>query len=183
MTDFRTRKKDGQVFPTSSGKEYRRKDDYPSNITYYRAIHDSNFSDSDKKLLQPKPTPHEMDRDGKVVYKIYCDEPVFARSDEPILAFSKTKEGAVTGAVTSDKGFRKGVFHIVKTKEKPDVDLSEQQIGDFYIIKEVRYKKPIKVSYVEKVEVSPEATRKVANYYRKDQPDRAIETIKKEIKQ
>ena len=28
MTDFRTRKKDGQVFPISSGKEFRQVDDY-----------------------------------------------------------------------------------------------------------------------------------------------------------
>jgi len=149
-------------------------------MNYYRAIHKSYYKGCG--ILKPYPIPHEKDKNGKLVYNIYDNEPFFVISHEPILSFSKTIEGAVTGAITGERGFNHGTFYICKTNLKPDVDLSNRHIGDFADIKEVRYKRPVKTTVAGKVYISPDLSEEVSKLYNKSYFPHAVKLVKKEMK-
>jgi len=146
-------------------------------VNYYRAIHNKNYNGCD--TLKPKSIPHEKTKNGKLVYKIYDNEPFFAMSHKPVLCFSKTIVGALTGAVTGKKGFRGGKYHVCKTTSKPDIDLSKKHIGDFANIKEVRYNRSVKAKHIGSFDISSEVAKKVASLYRKKRPDLAVKLVNK----
>ena len=149
-------------------------------MNYYRAINNIHYKGCG--LLKPYPISHEMDRNGKLVYQVYDNEPFFTMSREPILCFSKTISGAITGAITGERGFNYGIFYICKTTQKPDVDLSNRHIGDFADIKEVRYKRPVQTTFVKKVNISRVLSNKVETLYEKGYYPQAVKLVKENIK-
>lgn len=146
-------------------------------MKYYRAIHELGYTGAN--VLKPFPISHEATDDyGNLVYDVYDNEPFFQLSNKPIICFSKTKVGAITGAITGERGFNCGNFYIVTTTDKPDVDLSNKHIGDFFDIKEVRYTRPIKVEYHSNVYVNSSLAKDVALLYQNSRFDKAVKLVK-----
>lgn len=114
---------------------------------YYRAI--QKIADICKcDTLIPKWTEVEETKEVnghaiKFWAPMVSEPPIFWRSEEKVLCFSKTPGGAVIGAITGEREFRKGTFCICETTDKPDVDISHEIIGDFSILEEVRFHKPV----------------------------------------
>lgn len=79
MTDFRTRKRDKQVFPTSSGKEYHRKDDY--TITKKS---DFNISSKNIKFVKSEHHPVPKSLKGKVPDTYYYDYDIILSPGETL---------------------------------------------------------------------------------------------------
>lgn len=65
-----------------------------------------------------------------------------------VLCFSKHPGGAVIGACSGSKEFNKGHYTIYSTSKTPDQDLSLASSGDFPVIEEVRYTRPVPVEKV-----------------------------------
>ncbi len=69
MTEFRTRRKDKQIFPVSDGREYRRVDDYKENLPEERVLEEKiQEQKAQKKHKLEKPsfsTKHDVRHDIK----------------------------------------------------------------------------------------------------------------------
>jgi hypothetical protein len=64
-----------------------------------------------------------------------CYENWFVRSREKVLCFAKNPGEAIIGSVTGEGEFKGGKRCILETSDKPDVDLSDELVGDFGILK------------------------------------------------
>lgn len=137
---------------------------------YYRAI---KIPESDKcncGLLEPKFTDVEAtDEKGYLKFwaPIVNEPPIFPRQTEKVLCFSETPGGAIVGAVTGEEGFNKGRYIICKTKnpEAPDVDLSKELVGDFFALKEVRFKRPVKTECITEIRIDDKTIEEIASNY------------------
>jgi len=117
---------------------------------YYRAVFPENGK-CECGLL----TPHQTDVERVKVYEdglaevvywspLVNEPPVFYRSTEKVLCFSKTPGGAIIGSVTGERAFIGGDRCICETHGKPDIDISHVTVGDFEVLEEVRFKRPVK---------------------------------------
>ena len=90
----------------------------------------------------------EEGKEGKVCWVKYWapivnEAPIFFRSTEKVLCFSKTPGGAVIGSVTSEEGFTGGGRCICETTDEPTIDISDELVGDFSVLEEVRFHRPV----------------------------------------
>ncbi len=69
--------------------------------------------------------------------------PIFKISEVKESCFSTTIEGALFGLFSNDG--KPGKYNVYETKEKPDIDLTDETIQDFGVIEEVRYRKPVEI--------------------------------------
>lgn len=96
---------------------------------------------------------------------IVNEPPIFFRSTEKVLCFSKTPGGAVIGAVTGEIAFTGGRFCICETTEQPDIDISHVVVGDFSVLEEVRYRRPVDTRFVGESTVDDRLLKEIANAY------------------
>ena len=129
--------------------------------SYYRAIHTKDGA-CDCGLLTPEPTVVErVNEFGDPVYRFGT----FWASPEEVLCFSENVGGAVIGATTGEEGFRGGEYCICKTEEIPDVDMTHVTIGDFEVLEEVRFKRPVMTTPVGAFKVTPELLAEIEKAY------------------
>lgn len=115
---------------------------------YFRAIHLSPGEPCNCGMLTPYKTDVEkVEKINGYQLKYWMPEvnepPIFSRSTEKVLCFSESPGGAVLGATTGEYEFAGGRMCVCETTEKPDIDLSDEMVGDFEIVREVRYRKPV----------------------------------------
>lgn len=97
------------------------------------------------------------------------EPPIFFRSTEHVLCFSKEIGGAVIGSVTGEHGFSGGHFCICMTTDKPDVDISDEEVGDFPVLEEVRFHKPVHTVLVGEFTVDKKLLQKIERAYGHEQ--------------
>lgn len=121
--------------------------------------------------LEPHKTDVERVRavNGHEVVKEYFgmvnEPPIYWRSTETVLCFSKTPGGAVIGSVTGEQGFKGGNRCICSTTEEPEVDISDEPSGDFPVLEEVRFKRPVKTEVVGEFEVTDKLLKQIGHAY------------------
>ena len=121
-------------------------------------------------VLKPELTSVEKTRkvNGHEVVKYYPvvnEPPIYWRSDEKVLCFSKTPGGAVIGSVTGERGFKGGNRCVCVTEEQPDIDISHEMTGDFPVLEEVRFKRPVKTEVVGEFEVTDKLLKQIEHAY------------------
>ena len=128
---------------------------------YYRAIHTKDGA-CDCGLLTPELTVVErLNEFGEPIYRFGN----FWASSEEVLCFSESVGGAVIGATTGEFGFRGGQYCICKTEETPEIDLTLEIIGDFLVLDEVRFKRPVETEKVGLFTVTPDLLAKIEKAY------------------
>jgi len=160
----------------------------PKEQKYYRAF---RTPECECGLLIPKETDVEkVETRGDYAFvkcwqPIINEPPIFFRSTEKVLCFSKTAGGAVIGAVTGETGFTGGKLCICETIEKPDIDISDELVGDFPVLEEVRFHRPVKTKVTSEFTVDAKLLKKITDAYHPEfsefpDVDRLIK-IRKEI--
>src|SRR5690606_15692508 len=88
-------------------------------------------------------------------------------SDKPEVAASHSVGGAVLGlySMFRQHGKSPNIFYIYGINEEPDVDISHWDMGDFALLQEVRYRRPVRGKYVGKVTITDELKEKLNAYY------------------
>jgi tRNA nucleotidyltransferase/poly(A) polymerase len=131
-----------------------------STQKYYRAV-EKNLGKTAE--FEPEGFYEAIDDDGNPIFKY----DTFWVSDKPEVAASKSVGGAVMGLYSMflQHGKNPTVFYIYEIAEEPDVDISHWDTGDFYHLKEVRYRKPVKGRYVGKVTITDDFKKRLNAYY------------------
>ena len=138
---------------------------------YYRAIPVPEDYPCECGLLEPHLTDVEKvkcrDSFCQLVYwaPLVQAPPFFARSTEKVLCFSKTPGGAVIGSVTGEYEFEGGKRCICETTDKPDVDISHELVGDFEVLEEVRFHKPVNTKVTGEFVVNDKTLREIEACY------------------
>lgn len=131
-----------------------------SNKTYYRAV-ENNAGNTVE--FEPQGFYEAIDDEGNPVIK-YDTHWV---SDTPETAASYSVGGAVLGLYSMFRQHGKvpNIFYIYGINEEPDVDISHWDMGDFSLLQEVRYRRPVRGKYVGKVTITDELKEKLNAYY------------------
>lgn len=132
-----------------------------SHNRYYRAV--SDFK-GNELIFEPKGYYESFDDEGKPQF--HTDD-IFLRSNTPELAASKTVGGAVLGMWSMSR-FNKEknkVAYVYEITEKPQKDLSNVGVDDFFWLKEVRYLKPVRGIYVGKFLYDDKFNSGAINFY------------------
>lgn len=109
-----------------------------NNLTrYYHAM----YGDPKTNTIPPTGYYEAVEKDTVKILLHTEDGPIYARSKIEESCFAKTPEGAILGLVSGDP--KKGRVCTVWTTETPDVDISDDTSGDFWITEEVRYRRTI----------------------------------------
>lgn len=135
---------------------------------YYRAIQADGPCECGVLLPQWTDVEKTKKVNGDVVSywaPLVNEPPVFWRSTEKVLCFSKTPGGAIIGAVTGEIGFRKGIFCVCETTDNTDVDISDATVGDFSILEEVRFHKPVETKVTGTFVVNDKLLDKIGKAY------------------
>ncbi len=130
------------------------------NKTYYRAV-ENNAGKTVK--FKPQGFYEAIDDEGNPVIK-YDTHWI---SDKPEVAASHSVGGAVLGlySMFRQHGKSPNIFYIYGINEEPDVDISHWDMGDFALLQEVRYRRPVRGKYVGKVTITDELKEKLNAYY------------------
>jgi len=136
---------------------------------YYRAI-PSPKGVCNCGLLIPRLTEVEevIKVDGYEVKKDYPlvnEPPIYWRSAEKVLCFSKSPGGAIIGSVTGERGFKGGNRAVCLTAEVPDIDISHDLSGDFPILQEVRFRRPVHTECIGEFYVTDELLHEIERAY------------------
>ena len=127
---------------------------------YYRAV-EKNMGEIIE--FEPEGFYEAIDADGNPIWKY----DTFWISETPEVAASKTIGGAVMGLYSMFMQYNKNpqVFYIYEISEKPDVDISHWEIGDFTHLKEVRYRRPVQGTYKGKVIITDDLKKRLRAFY------------------
>ena len=128
--------------------------------TYYRAV-ENNVGKT--AVFEPQGFYEAIDDEGNPVIK-YDTHWI---SDKPEVAASHSVGGAVLGlySMFRQHGKSPNIFYIYGINEEPDVDISHWDMGDFALLQEVRYRRPVKGKYIGKVTITNELKEKLNAYY------------------
>lgn len=131
-----------------------------SSKIYYRAI-----ANNAGKTVKFKPYGYyeAIDDEGNPIYKYGA----YWTSDKPEVAASHTVGGAVLGLFSMLKQHDKtsNIFFIYAINEEPDIDISHWDMGDFALLQEVRYRRPVRGEYIGKVIINSYMREKLNAYY------------------
>jgi hypothetical protein len=118
-------------------------------------------------VIEPRMTEVEKVKGDSVIawYPTTDSPPIFARSQEKVLCFARSPGGAIIGSVTGENGFAGGPRCIIGTDQKPDVDISKELVGDFGVIEEVRYHKPVQTVHVGNFTVNKDLLTRIEKAY------------------
>ena len=127
---------------------------------YYRAI-EKYMGETIE--FEPEGFYEAIDDNGNPIYKY----DTFWVSETPEVAASKSVGGALMGLYSMFMQHSKnpGVFYVYEITEKPDVDISHWEIGDFTYLQEVRYRRPVRGSYVGKVDITDDFKKRMNAFY------------------
>jgi len=131
-----------------------------STVGYYRAI-EKNMGETVE--FAPEGFYEAVDDDGNPIFKY----DTFWISDKPEVAASKTIGGSVLGLYSMfvQHGKNPGIFYIYQINDKPDVDISHWDIGDFALLQEVRYRKAVQGHYIGQIKVTDDMKKIFRAYY------------------
>ena len=144
----------------------------------------------DSPILQPKGYYEKVDIiDNKPNLDVesYADEDYpyneFTQSETPESSFSKSIKGALIGEISGEPA-KEGEYFVYSTKESPDYDLSKEMPHsmDFGVVEEVRYRKPVKIKLLGKLNVSQKDIDLIHSGYGGHFYPENIRKIKKELK-
>ena len=132
-----------------------------NNTHFYRAI--PEFIGK-SVTFEPKGYYEATDDEGN---PITVAGDVWAKSNIPELAASKTVGGAILGlwSMGNHHGLKINKCFIYQINEKPQKDLSHLRRDDFEYIKEVRYLKPVKGKYVGNFIYNQQFNNNAVNFY------------------
>ena len=126
-------------------------------------------------MLTPRETTVERVRCTEGEKGLYCEvvywaplvnePPIFWSSTEKVLCFSKTPGGAVIGSVTGEDEFKGGRRCICVTSDTPTIDISDELVGDFQILQEVRYRNPVNTKTFGEFTVDDALLKEIATAY------------------
>ena len=121
----------------------------PSQEKYYRAV-EKYMGETIE--FEPEGFYEAIDDEGNPIWKY----DTFWVSDKPEIAASKSVGGALMGLYSMFMQHKKNpeVFYVYEINEKPDVDISHWEIGDFTHLKEVRFRRVVQGHYVGKVDIT-----------------------------
>ena len=127
---------------------------------YYRAV-EKNMGKTVE--FEPEGFYEAIDDDGNPIWKY----DTFWVSETPEVAASKSVGGAVMGlySMFMQHGKNPQVFYIYEINEKPDVDISHWDMGDFAHLKEVRYRRPVQGTYKGKVTITDDLKQRLRAFY------------------
>jgi len=127
---------------------------------YYRAV-EKNMGKTIE--FEPEGFYEAIDDDGNPIYQY----DTFWESDIAEVAASKTIGGAVMGlySMFRTNGRNPETFYIYMINEKPDVDISHWDMGDFYHLKEVRYRRAVQGKYIGKLIITDDMKTKLNAFY------------------
>ena len=127
---------------------------------YYRAV-EKNMGKTVE--FEPEGFYEAIDDNGDPIWKY----DTFWVSETPEVAASKSVGGAVMGLYSMFMQYRKNpqIFYIYEINEKPDVDISHWDYGDFYHLKEVRYRRPVQGKYLGKVTITDDFKKRINAFY------------------
>jgi 2'-5' RNA ligase len=130
------------------------------NEKYYRAV-EKNMGKTVE--FEPEGYYEAIDDKGNPIFKY----DTFWVSDIPEVAASKSIGGAVMGlySMFMQHGKKPTIFYIYEINEKPDVDISHWDYGDFAHLKEVRYRKPVQGKYRGKVTITDDMIKRLNAFY------------------
>lgn len=130
------------------------------NEKYYRVV-EKNMGKTIE--FEPEGFYEAIDDNGNPIY--HYD--TFWQSEIPEVAASKTIGGAVMGlySMFMSNGKNPSIFYIYEINEKPDVDISHWDMGDFYHLKEVRYRRPVRGTYKGKVTITDDMKKRLNAFY------------------
>jgi hypothetical protein len=131
-----------------------------SSNKYYRAI-EKNMGKTIE--FEPEGYYEAIDDEGNPVFKY----DTFWVSDVPEVAASKSIGGAVMGLYSMFMQHRKNptVFYVYEINEKPDVDISHWDMGDFALLQEVRYRRAVQGTYKGKVTITDDMKKRLNAFY------------------
>ena len=146
-----------------------------SREKYYRAV-EKNMGETVE--FEPEGYYEAIDDNGDPIWKY----DTFWVSDKPEVAASKSVGGAVMGLYSMFIQHNKNpeIFYVYVITEKPDVDISHWEIGDFAHLKEVRYRRPVQGKYLGKVTITDDFKKRMNAFYEinsleaYDEPDEEI---------
>jgi hypothetical protein len=133
-----------------------------SNETYYRAV--TEFS-GNNVVFEPKGYYEAFDDDGNAMF---LSGDVLAKSTTPEISASKSIGGALLGVwsmLNHHGSLKNNKIYLYSIHEKPDKDLSNVGMDDFEYIKEVRYKNPVRGSYIGYFVFDNEFNENANNFY------------------
>jgi hypothetical protein len=133
-----------------------------SSQAYYRAV--TEFS-GENVVFEPKGYYEAFDDDGNPVFHT---GDVLARSKTPEISASKSIGGALLGVwsmLNHYGSLKNNKIYLYSIHEKPDKDLSNVGMDDFEYIKEVRYKNPVRGSYIGYFVLDNEFNKSANNFY------------------
>jgi hypothetical protein len=127
---------------------------------YYRAI-EKNLGETVE--FEPEGYYEAIDDDGNPIFKY----DTFWVSDKPEVSASKSIGGAVMGlySMFMSNGKNPTEFFIYVISEKPDVDISHWEMGDFGHIKEVRYRRAVQGKYLGKIAITDDFKKRMNAFY------------------
>ena len=130
------------------------------NEKYYRVV-EKNMGKTIE--FEPEGFYEAIDDNGDPIYRY----DTFWESDIPEVAASKTIGGAVMGlfSMFMSNGRNPSVFYVYEITEKPDVDISHWEMGDFYHLKEVRYRRPVRGKYIGKLTITDDMKIRLNAFY------------------
>lgn len=149
-----------------------------SKNKYYRAI-ETNMGESVE--FEPQGFYEGIDKNGDPIFKY----DTFWISDVPEVAASKTIGGAVLGlfSMFMQHGSKSDTFYIYEIAEKPDMDISHWDIGDFRYLEEVRYRRTVVGKYIGKIILTEDIRKRFLAFYEiesldpYDEPDEDISEL------
>lgn len=98
-----------------------------------------------EKIMEPEGYYEKTSNYGlKFWYPTGDSSPIFPISDTKETCFATSVEGALFG-ICSDGGCKPTTVHVYYTTDNPDVDLRDETVQDFYVIEEVRYRRPVNI--------------------------------------
>lgn len=131
------------------------------------------------EIVEPMGYYEMIDDDtGEPVTAPFSEGEEFLISDTPEIVFAKNVGGAVLGAATSFNSEHPAIaqkkpvtLYIYETEQEPWVDLSDNVSDwiDFDVTKEVRYREPVEVKLVGKVELTQNDLKRVSKAYAREE--------------
>lgn len=130
--------------------------------SYYRAT--TKFI-GNNPTFKPKNYYEKFDDQGNPILN-YGE---FVRSDTPEISASKTIGGAILGVSsminTNNDWNNSNKIYIYSINQKPNKDLSHVRMDDFEYIKEVRYSKEVKGTYIGYLKINDDFIKNIKNFY------------------
>jgi len=130
---------------------------------YYRAMYKP--TDTPGQIVPHRTMVERVDKDGNLIVNWIMGHPEFKPDFIETSAFSETPGGAIIGALSDPDGVRPGKLYIYRTTEEPDVDLSHETAGDFLVIDEVRFNRPVDAELIDTFEATPELVAELEGAY------------------